>query len=75
MMELSGHRDNGFMPNGFSKESAASLLAHTFDKDAITRKRLQYEKLDQLTMDLLLGVREQDVALSGAFDSRHKSYG
>jgi xylose isomerase len=75
MTELSGHRDNGFMPNGFSKESAASLLAHTFDKDAITRKRLQYEKLDQLTMDLLLGVREQDVALSGAFDSRHKSYG
>ena len=73
--ELAGHRDNGFMPNAFSKESAASLLAHTFDKDAMTRKRLQYEKLDQLTMDLLLGVREQDVALSGAFDSRHKSYG
>jgi hypothetical protein len=33
------------------------LLAHDFDKDAILRKRLPYERLDQLTIDLLLGIR------------------
>jgi xylose isomerase len=43
--------------DGFSKENSTALLAHIFDKDAMTHKRLQYEKLDQLTVDLLLGVR------------------
>jgi xylose isomerase len=37
------------------KESAA-LLSHVFDKDAILKKRLPYELLDQLTVDILLGV-------------------
>jgi hypothetical protein len=32
-------------------------LSHVFDKDAILKKRLPYEKLDQLTVDILLGVR------------------
>jgi xylose isomerase len=43
--------------DGFSQENSTALLAHIFDKDAMTHKRLQYEKLDQLTVDLLLGVR------------------
>jgi xylose isomerase len=73
--EFSAHRDNRFMRNGFSKENSAILMAHVFDKDAIVRRRLQYERLDQLTMDLLLGIREQSVVMSGAFDSRRKSYG
>jgi hypothetical protein len=34
-----------------------SLLAHNFDKDAMLRKRLPYERLDQLTVDILAGVR------------------
>jgi len=33
------------------------LLAHVFDKDAICKKRLPYERLDQLTVDLLAGLR------------------
>jgi hypothetical protein len=33
------------------------LLSRIFDKDAILKKRLPYERLDQLTVDLLLGVR------------------
>jgi xylose isomerase len=41
----------------YSKEHGASLLAHNFDRAALARKRLQYERLDQLTVDILLGVR------------------
>jgi hypothetical protein len=32
-------------------------LSHGFDKDAIMQKRLPYELLDQLTIDILLGAR------------------
>ena len=38
-----------------SKAGSAALLAHVFDKDAIAEKRLPYELLDQLTVDILLG--------------------
>jgi xylose isomerase len=41
----------------YSKAGSAALLAHVFDKDAITTKRLPYERLDQLTIDILTGVR------------------
>ncbi len=41
----------------YSKKNAANLLAHVFDKDAILKKRLPYERLDQLTIDILTGVR------------------
>jgi hypothetical protein len=34
-----------------------ALLAHNFDKDAIMKKRLPYERLDQLTIDILTGAR------------------
>ena len=48
----------GVPPTGrYSNSGASKLLAHTFDKDAITRKRLPYERLDQLTVDILLGAR------------------
>jgi xylose isomerase len=40
----------------YDKESAASLLSQTFDRAALASKGLQYERLDQLTMDILLGV-------------------
>ena len=39
----------------YSKKGAGALLAHVFDKDAMARKRLPYERLDQLTVDILLG--------------------
>lgn len=41
----------------YSAKSATALLARDFDKDAILEKRLPYELLDQLTIDILLGVR------------------
>src|SRR5947209_8460187 len=57
LKEISGSRD-GLPKNGrYSEKGAQSLLAHGFDKDAMLRKRLCYELLDQLTVDLLLGVR------------------
>jgi xylose isomerase len=41
----------------YSKKGASTLLAHVFDKEAICKKRLPYERLDQLTVDLLAGLR------------------
>lgn len=41
----------------FSKQGSAALLAHVFDKDQIMKKRLPYERLDQLTVDILTGTR------------------
>jgi xylose isomerase len=50
---------NGSAPKigDYSREGASQLLNHVFDKDKIAQKRLPYERLDQLTVDLLLGVR------------------
>jgi xylose isomerase len=49
---------NGIVPVGhYSKQAASDLLATVFDKDTILQRRLPYERLDQLTVDLLLGVR------------------
>jgi xylose isomerase len=41
----------------YSKRNASALLEYTFDKDAMMKKRLPYERLDQLTIDILLGNR------------------
>jgi xylose isomerase len=41
----------------YSKKGARVLLDYVFDKDAILKKRLPYERLDQLTIDILAGVR------------------
>jgi xylose isomerase len=38
----------------YSKQGAAALLGHEFNKDQILKKRLPYERLDQLTIDVLL---------------------
>jgi xylose isomerase len=57
LAELASHGSNSVKPGAFSKESAAGLLKHVFNKDEILKRRLPYERLDQLTVDLLLGVR------------------
>ncbi len=55
--------DNDLVPIGATPRErdaivrATQLLAHVFDKDAISKKRLPYELLDQLTVDLLAGLR------------------
>jgi xylose isomerase len=41
----------------YSKKVTAALLAHEFEKDKMRKRRLPYECLDQLTVDLLLGAR------------------
>jgi xylose isomerase len=41
----------------FTKEGAAALAAHKFDRIGLASRGLEYERLDQLTMDILLGVR------------------
>jgi xylose isomerase len=44
-------------PGRYSRRQAARLLAHHFDTDAILKRKLPYERLDQLTVDILAGVR------------------
>jgi xylose isomerase len=41
----------------FTPEKVTSLKARTFDRVALGARGLSYERLDQLTVDLLLGVR------------------
>jgi len=41
----------------YSKAGSSTLLSHVFDKDAILEKQLPYERLDQLTIDILTGTR------------------
>jgi len=41
----------------YTAAASAKLLAHAFNKDAMLKKRLPYERLDQLTVDILLGAR------------------
>jgi xylose isomerase len=44
-------------PLAFSPEAAAELKARSFDRAALGARGLAYERLDQLTVELLLGVR------------------
>ncbi len=41
----------------YSASHLATLLAHGFDRGTLAAKRLPYERLDQLTVEVLLGVR------------------
>jgi xylose isomerase len=41
----------------FEKGKAAELLSKEFDRAGLSAKGLRYERLDQLTIDILLGVR------------------
>ncbi|HEX8832981.1 MAG TPA: xylose isomerase [Abditibacteriaceae bacterium] len=54
--ELNGGGDAVFA-SGFSKESAEALKNQSFDADALAARPLPYEKLDQLVIELLMGVR------------------
>jgi len=50
-------KNNGESPIGkYQKERASSLLSLDFDRAALAEKGLEYERLDQLTTDILLGV-------------------
>jgi xylose isomerase len=45
------------IPVKFTKERAEKIKSLNLDRVALAKKRLPYEKLDQLVIDLLLGVR------------------
>ncbi|HAX69371.1 MAG TPA: xylose isomerase [Anaerolineae bacterium] len=52
--------DDGSMNPYFGKyspEKAAALRAQPFDRTALGKRGLKYERLDQLTIDILLGAR------------------
>jgi xylose isomerase len=57
LSEISSNGNGVAKDSAYSQKGASQLLAHVFDKDEILKKRLPYERLDQLTVDLLLGVR------------------
>ena len=57
LSEISNHGNLAFKMGQYSKEGVSQLLARVFDKDEILKRRLPYERLDQLTVDMLLGVR------------------
>jgi xylose isomerase len=46
-----------YVNDGYSADTAANLKAVDFDRGALGARGLPYEKLDQLTVELLLGVR------------------
>lgn len=46
-----------YLEAGYSRESLAKLRATTFDRAVLGSRDLPYERLDQITMDILLGVR------------------
>ena len=57
LREISSTGPGSDLIGQYSKKGAAKLLNHDFDKDKILKKRLPYERLDQLTVDILAGVR------------------
>ena len=57
LSEIAGNGTDTFKLNHYSKEGASKLLTLVFNKGEILKKRLPYERLDQLTLSLLLGVR------------------
>ena len=52
-----GDQTYGGLLNGYSTETARRLKEATFDLETLAKRGFQYEKLDQLTVELLLGVR------------------
>ena len=49
---------NGLPPlDSYSRAGSVALLSHTFDRQALSETSLAYERLDQLTVEILLGVR------------------
>jgi xylose isomerase len=57
LKEITSNHDTSIQTDRYSKKNGGALLAHSFDLKAILDRRLPYERLDQLTVDILLGVR------------------
>ncbi len=46
-----------YLKGGFTPDAAARLKGESFDRIALGQRGLPYEKLDQITIEILLGVR------------------
>ena len=55
LSDIAARDGNGSPVGKFDKERAASLLSENFDRAQLSARGLQYERLDQLTIDVLLG--------------------
>lgn len=55
LAEIHGHDQPAIGP--YDSEKALALKNQTFDRSEISKRGLQYERLDQLTTELLLGIR------------------
>jgi xylose isomerase len=55
LTEITSNHGTAIQTNRYSKKNGGALLARGFDLQAILDRRLPYERLDQLTVDLLLG--------------------
>jgi xylose isomerase len=55
LMEIRGREEAELRP--YTREACTALLAHEFDIARLSSRALPYERLDQLVVDLLLGVR------------------
>ena len=53
----SGDQSYGGLLNGYSTETVSRLRSTTFDVDKLAQRGYRHEKLDQLTIELILGVR------------------
>jgi xylose isomerase len=45
------------LTGAYSRDKATTLRARALDREALGRRGLGYERLDQLTVEVLLGVR------------------
>jgi len=57
LAEIAETSGNGRGGAKFSKQQASELLSANFDRAGLAARGLKYERLDQLTIDILLGVR------------------
>src|SRR5450755_552199 len=57
IQEIAANNAKGSQVGSYSAVGAKKLLATPYERVALAQKGLQYERLDQLTMELLMGVR------------------
>jgi xylose isomerase len=60
LTQIRGREEAELRP--YTREAATALLAHDFDIPRLSSRSLPYERLDQLVIDLLLGVRPSSSA-------------
>jgi xylose isomerase len=48
---------HSYLSGGYTRDKATRLKGETFDRVALGKRGLPYERLDQLTIEILLGVR------------------